>query len=183
MPAFADANQLESVGARQNGACALSVSADSLIFEQDERGPSEELRQFEAVSQLLPAEQAVVTEVLAGAGALPPEGADSSSRQRAIDVIDDLIELVFVVAPIHSDDAAVSADDHHVRYAADAIRFGTFLPGIVCHQQLESVHSSCEAAEQVGSVRVDGDHLNALFACSPLDSFEDRQLFQAGRAP
>lgn len=49
----------------RNMARALSVSADSLVFEQDERGPSEELLlQFEAVSQLLPAEQAVVKEVL-----------------------------------------------------------------------------------------------------------------------
>lgn len=48
-----------------NMARALSVSADSLVFEQDERGPSEELLlQFEAVSQLLPAEQAVVKDVL-----------------------------------------------------------------------------------------------------------------------
>jgi transcriptional regulator with XRE-family HTH domain len=48
-----------------NIARALSVSADALVFEQDERGPSEELLlQFEAVSQLLPAEQAVVKEVL-----------------------------------------------------------------------------------------------------------------------
>ena len=49
----------------RNMARALSVSADSLVFEQDERGPSEELLlQFEAVSQLLPAEQAVVKDVL-----------------------------------------------------------------------------------------------------------------------
>ena len=49
----------------RNMARALSVSADSLVFEQDERGPSQELLlQFEAVSQLLPAEQAVVKEVL-----------------------------------------------------------------------------------------------------------------------
>lgn len=49
----------------RNMARALSVSADSLVFEQDERGPSEELLlQFEAVSQLLPEEQAVVKEVL-----------------------------------------------------------------------------------------------------------------------
>lgn len=49
----------------RNMACALSVSADALVFEQDERGPGEELLlQFEAISQLLPEEQAVVTEVL-----------------------------------------------------------------------------------------------------------------------
>lgn len=46
-------------------AIALSVSADMLIFDEDERGPSNGLRyQFEAVSQLLDAEQAVVREVL-----------------------------------------------------------------------------------------------------------------------
>lgn len=44
---------------------ALSVSADALIFEQDERNPTDELRlQFEAVSQLPPEEQSVVKEVL-----------------------------------------------------------------------------------------------------------------------
>jgi transcriptional regulator with XRE-family HTH domain len=54
-----------TLGVIRNMARALSVSADSLVFEQDERGPSEELLlQFEAVSQLLPAEQAVVKDVL-----------------------------------------------------------------------------------------------------------------------
>lgn len=49
----------------RNLARALSVSADALVFEHDERGPSDELRlQFEAVSQLPPEEQAVVREVL-----------------------------------------------------------------------------------------------------------------------
>ena len=44
---------------------ALSVSADALVFEQDERGPTDELRlQFEAVSQLPSEEQSVVKEVL-----------------------------------------------------------------------------------------------------------------------
>lgn len=44
---------------------ALSVSADALVFEQDERGPTDALRlQFEAVSQLPPEEQSVVKEVL-----------------------------------------------------------------------------------------------------------------------
>jgi transcriptional regulator with XRE-family HTH domain len=48
----------------RNMACALSVSADSLIFEQDERGPSEELlMQFEAVSQLLPADHTALATV------------------------------------------------------------------------------------------------------------------------
>lgn len=49
----------------RNMARALSVSADSLVFEQDERGPNEELLlQFEAISQLPPEELAVVKEVL-----------------------------------------------------------------------------------------------------------------------
>jgi transcriptional regulator with XRE-family HTH domain len=49
----------------RNMARALSVSADALVFEQDERKPGEELGlQFEAVSQLPPDEQAVVREVL-----------------------------------------------------------------------------------------------------------------------
>lgn len=51
----------------RNMARALSVSADSLVFEQDERGPGQELlMQFEAVSQLLPADQAVIKDVLEG---------------------------------------------------------------------------------------------------------------------
>lgn len=46
-------------------AIALSVSADVLVFDAEERGPSNVLRyQFEAVSQLLEEEQAVVKEVL-----------------------------------------------------------------------------------------------------------------------
>lgn len=61
-----EANEIQpTLGVIRNMARALSVSADSLVFEQDERGPSEELLlQFEAVSQLLPAEQAVVKDVL-----------------------------------------------------------------------------------------------------------------------
>lgn len=44
---------------------ALSVSADALVFEQVERGPTDALRlQFEAVSQLPPEEQSVVKKVL-----------------------------------------------------------------------------------------------------------------------
>ena len=44
---------------------ALSVSADALVSEQDERGPTDALRlQFEAVSQLPPEEQSVVKKVL-----------------------------------------------------------------------------------------------------------------------
>ena len=49
----------------RNMARALSVSADALVFEVDERNPGEDLRlQFEAVSQLPPEEQSVVKEVL-----------------------------------------------------------------------------------------------------------------------
>jgi transcriptional regulator with XRE-family HTH domain len=49
----------------RNMARALSVSADALVFELDERNPVEDLRlQFEAVSQLPPDEQSVVKEVL-----------------------------------------------------------------------------------------------------------------------
>ena len=48
-------------------AIALSVSADALLFDEDERGPSGELAlQFEAVSHLAPDEQRVVMEVLEG---------------------------------------------------------------------------------------------------------------------
>jgi len=49
----------------RNMARALSVSADALVFELDERNPVDDLRlQFEAVSQLPPDEQSVVKEVL-----------------------------------------------------------------------------------------------------------------------
>ena len=49
----------------RNMARALSVSADALVFEQDERNPVDELRlQFEAVSQLPIEEQSIVKEVL-----------------------------------------------------------------------------------------------------------------------
>ena len=49
----------------RNMARALSVSADALVFEQDERNLVDDLRlQFEAVSQLPPEEQSVVKEVL-----------------------------------------------------------------------------------------------------------------------
>ena len=48
-------------------AVALSVSADALLFEEDERGPSHLLTlQFEAVSHRSPDEQRVVLEVLEG---------------------------------------------------------------------------------------------------------------------
>jgi transcriptional regulator with XRE-family HTH domain len=46
-------------------AVALHVSTDSLLFEEHERGPHDELvLQFEAVSQLPPAEQTIVKDVL-----------------------------------------------------------------------------------------------------------------------
>lgn len=48
---------------------ALNVSADSLLFEEEERGPgeNENLRlQFEAVSQLEPKERAVIMELIDG---------------------------------------------------------------------------------------------------------------------
>lgn len=49
----------------RNMARALSVSADTLVFEQDERLPREELlMQFEAISQLPSDEQLVIMEVL-----------------------------------------------------------------------------------------------------------------------
>ncbi len=46
-------------------AVALSVSADLLVFDRDERGPDDELRfQFEAVCRLDPHERTIVREVL-----------------------------------------------------------------------------------------------------------------------
>ena len=46
-------------------AVALHVSTDFLLFEEHERGPHDDLvLQFEAVSQLLPEEQAIVKDVL-----------------------------------------------------------------------------------------------------------------------
>ena len=48
-------------------AVTLRVSADLLLFDQEERGPDEELRlQFEAVSQLEADEKTVVRNVLEG---------------------------------------------------------------------------------------------------------------------
>jgi transcriptional regulator with XRE-family HTH domain len=48
-------------------AIALGVSADSLIFERDERGPDDELRlQFEAITRFDPEEKKVVKNVLDG---------------------------------------------------------------------------------------------------------------------
>lgn len=46
-------------------AVALSVSADMLVFDKDERGPDEEFRlRFEALSQFTPDEKKVVKEIL-----------------------------------------------------------------------------------------------------------------------
>jgi transcriptional regulator with XRE-family HTH domain len=48
-------------------AVALSVSADLLLFDKDERGPDEDLRlQFEAVSRMSAAEKRVVKELIEG---------------------------------------------------------------------------------------------------------------------
>ncbi len=46
-------------------AIALSVSADVLIFDQNERGPDEDLRlQFEAISQFSPEEKKIAKTLL-----------------------------------------------------------------------------------------------------------------------
>jgi len=46
-------------------AVALSVSADMLLFEKDERGPDDELKlQFEAASRLDPEEKKVILSVI-----------------------------------------------------------------------------------------------------------------------
>ena len=48
-------------------ALALSVSADLLLFEDDERGPTDDLRlQFEAASRLDPDERNIVKELIEG---------------------------------------------------------------------------------------------------------------------
>jgi transcriptional regulator with XRE-family HTH domain len=48
-------------------AVALSVSADLLLFDKDERGPDEDLRlQFEAVSRMSLEEKRVVKELIEG---------------------------------------------------------------------------------------------------------------------
>ncbi len=48
-------------------AIALSVSADMLVFDRDERGPDEDLRlQFEAICRLGPEEKHVVKALLEG---------------------------------------------------------------------------------------------------------------------
>lgn len=48
-------------------ALALSVSADLLVFDKDERGPDEDLKlEFEALSQFDPEEKAIAKKVLQG---------------------------------------------------------------------------------------------------------------------
>ena len=54
-----------TLDAIRNLARALSVSADLLLFEKDERGPDEEWKlQFEAVSRLDPEEKNVIRSVI-----------------------------------------------------------------------------------------------------------------------
>jgi len=46
---------------------ALSISADQLLFDTEERGPDEDMRlQFEAVCRLDPEEKRIVREVVEG---------------------------------------------------------------------------------------------------------------------
>ena len=46
---------------------ALSISADELLFDKDERGPDKQLRlQFEALSRLEPREKEIAMEILDG---------------------------------------------------------------------------------------------------------------------
>lgn len=48
-------------------AIALSVSADMLVFDKDERGPDNELKlQFEAVTRLEPEERRIIKELIEG---------------------------------------------------------------------------------------------------------------------
>lgn len=54
-----------TLGAIRKLAVALSVSADMLLFAQDERGPDDDLRlQFEAASRLDPEEKNVIRSVI-----------------------------------------------------------------------------------------------------------------------
>lgn len=58
---------LPSLEALKKIALALNVSIDSLVFDDTERGPTDELAlQFEAVSQLSTDERHIVMEVLEG---------------------------------------------------------------------------------------------------------------------
>ena len=48
-------------------AIALSVSADMLVFDEDERGPDDDLKlQFEAVSRLEPEQRTIIKELVEG---------------------------------------------------------------------------------------------------------------------
>jgi len=67
----------------RNLAIALGVSADMLIFEQDERGPDEDLKlQFEAVSQFDEADKQLAQGVLEGL-ILKHQAKQSVLRQQA----------------------------------------------------------------------------------------------------
>lgn len=56
-----------SMSALKRLALALGVTTDKLVFEEDERGPDDELRlQFEAVSRFNPDEKKTAKEVLDG---------------------------------------------------------------------------------------------------------------------
>lgn len=56
-----------SLEALKKIAVAMSVTIDSLVFDEDERGPDEQLRlQFEAISQLPAEEKEIVKELLDG---------------------------------------------------------------------------------------------------------------------
>lgn len=56
-----------SISALERLALALGVTTDELVFEDDERGPDDELRlQFEAISRFSPDEKKTAKEVLDG---------------------------------------------------------------------------------------------------------------------
>ncbi|MFA0813116.1 helix-turn-helix domain-containing protein [Microbulbifer epialgicus] len=56
-----------SLEALKKIAVAMSITIDSLVFDEDERGPDEQLRlQFEAISQLPTEEKEIVKELLDG---------------------------------------------------------------------------------------------------------------------
>ncbi len=64
-------------------AIALNISADALLFDEDERGPDDELRlQFEAVSQFNEQEKLIAQEVLEGL-ILKHQAKQSMLRQQA----------------------------------------------------------------------------------------------------
>ncbi len=56
-----------SLEALKKIAVAMSITIDSLVFDEEERGPDEQLKlQFEAISHLAPDEKLVVKELLDG---------------------------------------------------------------------------------------------------------------------